>query len=216
MKKKTKKISLAKSALIVVDVQNDFCPGGSLAVPDGDKVIEPLNRMIRRFRNDGKLIIATRDWHPKKTNHFKDFGGLWPKHCMRGTFGARLHQDLDIDVYADSTIIVSKGMGENENAYSGFDGFEITGWHTPMPKLLKENKIKTLYIGGLATDYCVKATVLDALKLGFKVYLLEDACRAVNIKPTDGAGAIKEMKAAGKKAGKGKFVITTTKEALGK
>lgn len=211
---------LEKAALLIIDVQNDFCPGGALAVPHGDEVVALLNRIIKRFRKNGDLIIATRDWHQEKTTHFKK----WPPHCVMYTPGANFHKKLELPIY---TVVVSKGFGPDEDAYSGFEGFAVSpnyspesGWseenHPTLERFLRETDIKTLYIGGLATDYCVKATVLDALKLGFKVYLLEDACRAVNLKPTDEADAIAEMKAAGKKAGEGKFKITTTKEVLGK
>ena len=202
--KKTK-ISLAKSALIVVDVQNDFCPGGTLAVPCGDEVVAPLNSMVELFRANGLPVFATRDWHPTNTKHFKDYGGIWPPHCVQHTFGACFHSDLRF-IGAE---IITKGTGEDEDeaSYSGFGGVNFAG--RSLEELLKSNQVTDIDIGGLATEYCVKATVLDALKLGFKVYLLEDACRAVNIKPNDGANAIKEMKKAGAK-------VITTKEVLGR
>ena len=213
---KTKKIE-EKSALLIVDVQNDFCPGGTLAVPCGDEVVEPLNKIIDYFFENDLLIVASRDWHPHKTSHFKDFGGVWPIHCVKNTKGAEFHPNLQ---RPGRITIVSKGMAMNENAYSAFDGTNLVigpnEFNIELAEYMLGLDIKTLYIGGLATDYCVKHTVLDALKLGFKVYLLEDACRAVNIKPTDGADAIVEMKAAGKKAGKSKFVLTSVKEVLGK
>ena len=220
MAKKTKKTSLAKSALIIVDVQNDFCPGGSLAVPHGNDVIAPLNRLMKKFRENDSLIVATRDWHQEKTTHFEK----WPSHCVRYTDGAKFHKNLELPIEAG---IASKGFRKNEDAYSGFEGFVVThhddpdgSWHEERPETLenflkKYHKIKTLYIGGLATDYCVKATVIDALRLGFKVFLLEDAVRAVNIKPDDGAEAIAEMQKVGEKAGKNRFVLISTKEVLG-
>lgn len=207
-----KKMSLANSALIIVDVQNDFCPGGTLAVPHGDEVIAPLNKMIERFHAEEKLIIATRDWHRKEnTIHFKK----WPVHCTRHSKGAEFHKALALPL---GTVIASKGFRENEDAYSAFEGFVVEvhddadgGWYEETPIALTDylhtHKIKTLYVGGLATDYCIKATVLDGLKLKFKVYLLEDACRAVNIKPDDGKNAINEMK-------KAKAKITSTEEVL--
>lgn len=227
MAKRTKKIGLEKSALVIVDVQNDFCPGGSLAVPHGDEVIEPLNKNIALFKSKELATFATRDWHPENTNHFKKNGGIWPDHCVQNTKGAEFHKDLVLPL---GTFIVSKGMEieESAKAYSGFGGVAIKPIYDPLcgwvdmgmayglEASLWRIGINALFIGGLATDYCVKATALDALKLGFKVYLLEDACRAVNLKPTDGADAIKEMIEAGKKAGRGKFKITTTKEVLGK
>ena len=207
MKKKTKKekrVDLAKSALIIVDVQNDFCPGGALPVPDGDKVVEPLNKMIAHARKMGWPIIASRDWHPKQTTHFVTGGCIWPVHCVAGTKGAEFHSELDI--IADG-VIISKGMGSAENAYSAFEG--KTAVNLSLGYFLTKMELDKVFIGGLATDYCVKATVLDALKLGFKVYLLKDACRAVNIKPNDGKKAIAEMKKIG-------AIITTVKEVLGR
>ncbi|MDO8523324.1 MAG: isochorismatase family protein [bacterium] len=220
MAKKAKKVDLTKSALIIVDVQNDFCPGGSLAVPHGDEVVAPLNQMIGLFAKNDCPVFASRDWHPTNTKHFAAFGGKWPSHCVKHTVGADFHKDLELRL---NTFVVSKGMSENEDekSYSAFGGVAIEpvydlGWAEIIgyfPRnLLKDMNIKNLFVGGLATDYCVKATVLDALKLGFKVYLLEDACRAVNIKPTDGADAIAEMK----KIGKENFVLTSAREVLGK
>jgi len=223
--KKTKKVNLENAALIIVDVQNDFCPGGALAVPYGDEVVAPINRLIRRFFENKLSIFASRDWHPEITTHFNTYGGIWPPHCVRGTEGADFHKKLLLPY---SSIIVSKGIGADENAYSAFDGdmavfadFDpLRGWHDSLSfrfeEILQHLEVGALYVCGLATDYCVKATVLDALKLGFKVYLLEDACRAVNLKPTDGADAIKEMKVAGKKAGKDRFKMITTNKVLGK
>lgn len=202
---KKAKISMAKSALIIVDVQNDFCPGGSLAVPFGDEVVVPLNDMTVYALDDWDNwdIFASRDWHPAVTNHFKDYGGMWPTHCVARTNGAEFHPNL----FIAAAQVVSKGTEKDENAYSAFQG-NFSSSET-LEGYLKRVKIKALYIGGLATDYCVKETVLDALKLGFKVFLLEDAIRAVNIKPTDGADAIEEMKKAG-------AVITSVKEVLGR
>lgn len=220
MAKKTKKIGLEKSALIIVDVQNDFCPGGSLAVPHGNEVVVPANRLIRKFFENGLPIFASRDWHPEDATHFNTNGGDWPPHCVWNTLGAEFHKKLALPY---STQMVYKGMGSNDGAYSAFDGLilflNLTNMRLEWRNLeqdLKFRQTKTLYVCGLATDYCVKATALDALKRGFKVYLLKDACRAVNLKPTDGADAIKEMKVAGKKAGKGKFVLTSTKDVLGR
>lgn len=213
-----------QKALIIVDVQNDFCPGGSLAVPHGDEVVAPLNREIKRFRKNGDLIIATRDWHPEKTKHFNTDGGIWPPHCVRFTEGAKFHKNLELPIH---TVVVSKGFRPNEDSYSGFEGLAVypnyspeSGWSENSPptleQFLRNGDVDTLYIGGLATDYCVKHTVLDALEKGFKVCLLEDACRAVNLKKSDGQKAIAEMVEAGKKAGKGKFKITSVNEVLGK
>jgi nicotinamidase/pyrazinamidase len=178
-----------KKALIVVDVQNDFCPGGSLAVAHGDEVVAPLNKLIGEFLDRDEPVYKTRDWHPPKTKHFQAFGGVWPVHCVRETHGSEFHQDLSDDPRAT---IVSKGMDESADGYSGFDG-------TNLAQLLREEGVNEVWVGGLATDYCVKHTVLDALREGFEVKALADAMRAVNVNPDDGAKAIDEMREAGAK-----------------
>jgi nicotinamidase/pyrazinamidase len=181
-----------KDALIIVDPQNDFCPGGALAVAGGDEVMEPLNRYIDSFVRDGRPIFATRDWHPAKTSHFKDYGGPWPVHCVQNTRGAEFHPALRLP---PSCVVVSGGMAADEDGYSGFVAADGRG--TPLADLLRRQGIERIFVGGLATDYCVKHTVLDGLKLGFGVVLLRDAVRAVNLQPNDGAEAIAEMLRAG-------------------
>ena len=176
-----------KRALVVVDVQNDFCPGGSLAVAKGDEVVAPLNKLIGEFLDHGEPVFKTRDWHPAKTRHFALYGGTWPIHCVQGTRGAEFHPDLLDD---PRITIVSKGIDERADGYSGFDG-------TSLARVLRESRVGEVWIGGLATDYCVKHTVLDALREGFAVKALADAMRPVNVSPNDGARAIEEMKAAG-------------------
>ncbi|MGZ8848395.1 MAG: isochorismatase family protein [Pyrinomonadaceae bacterium] len=176
-----------KKALIVVDVQNDFCPGGALAVAHGDEVIAPLNKLMKEFLDRGEPVYKTRDWHSQKTKHFKMFGGTWPIHCIEGTRGAQFHADLLDD---PRITIISKGIDENADGYSGFDG-------TDLARLLHEEQVKEVWVGGLATDYCVKHTVLDARQQGFEVKALADAMRPVNEDPQDGAEAIEEMSAAG-------------------
>ena len=177
-----------KRALIIVDVQNDFCPGGSLAVPAGDEVIPPLNQLIEEFLERGEPVFKTRDWHPPKTHHFADFGGTWPVHCVQDTKGAEFHPAL-----IDNKLIriVSKGLGA-EDSYSAFD-------RTDLSLQLHRLGVEEVWVGGLATDYCVKNTVLDALKEGFRVKALQDAMRAVEVNPGDGKRAIEEMRAAGAK-----------------
>jgi nicotinamidase/pyrazinamidase len=175
-----------KRALIVVDVQNDFCPGGSLAVPAGDEVIAPLNRLIEEFLENGEPVFRSRDWHPPKTKHFAAFGGTWPVHCVQGTRGAEFHPKLIDDIHMRT---VSKGAGD-EDTYSAFDG-------TDLSLQLRRLGINELWVGGLATDYCVKNTVLDGLKEGFSVKAVQDAMRPVELNPGDGAQAIAEMRAAG-------------------
>ena len=182
----------AKDALIIVDVQNDFCPGGALAVSGGDEVVRVLNRVIERFAEAGLPIFATRDWHPKNTSHFKTHGGLWPAHCVQGTKGAEFHAELKL---GNDAVVVSKGMAPDEDSYSGFQATDASG--TPLAELLRLKEVGRIFVGGLATDYCVKHTVLDGLAEGFEVVLLADAIRAVNLKPDDGESAIDEMVRAG-------------------
>lgn len=181
-----------KDALLIVDVQNDFCPGGALAVTDGDRVVPALNRYIDRFQKSRLPIFATRDWHPEMTRHFKAYGGLWPPHCLRDTKGAEFRADLRLPPNA---VVVSTGMAADEEGYSGFDGKDEKG--TALAELLRAQGVGRLFVGGLATDYCVKHTVLDGLKQGFHVVLLEDAARAVNLLPGDGERAIEAMVQAG-------------------
>lgn len=183
---------LSKDALILVDVQNDFCPGGALPVKDGDQVVPVLNRYIDQFRRARLPILATRDWHPEKTTHFKSGGGPWPPHCIQGSKGAQFHPDLKLPA---DVLIVSAGMGADEDGYSGFLGIDNRG--VKLVDLLRERGIERIFVGGLATDYCVKHTVLDGLKEGFKVVLLTDSTRGVNLKPGDSDRAIAEMLQAG-------------------
>ena len=182
-------------ALLIVDVQNDFCPGGSLAVPDGDRVVPVLNKYSERFFADHLPIFASRDWHPRKTTHFKSGGGPWPAHCVQNTIGAAFHAELDLP---EDTIILSKGMEEDKDSYSVFQAVDSKGKNF-LP-LLEDLQIEELFVGGLATDYCVKASVLDALKQGFGVYLLTDAIRGVDLKPDDSQKAVDDMRAQGAKA----------------
>lgn len=179
-------------ALVVVDVQNDFCPGGSLAVPEGDRVVPGLNRYIARFRELKAPIYASRDWHPPVTKHFKAYGGVWPPHCVEGTKGAEFHPALALPPEA---VIISKGMDPDQDAYSCFQAQDAEGRDFAVS--LGEGGVQRLFVGGLATDYCVRSTVLDALHEGFQVVVLQDAVAAVNVKPGDGERAIEEMRAAG-------------------
>lgn len=182
----------SKDALVVVDVQNDFCPGGALPVADGDKVVPALNRYIERFQQAQMPIFATRDWHPEKTSHFKAYGGLWPPHCIQGTKGAEFRSDLQLP---GNAVIVSAGMALDAEGYSGFEGRDDRG--LGLAELLRGRGVERLFVGGLATDYCVKHTVLDGLKEGFQVVLLEDAVRGVDLQPGDSERAIAEMVRAG-------------------
>jgi nicotinamidase-related amidase len=171
------------SALIIVDVQKDFCIGGALAVPHGDDVVAILNEYIKGFEKVGALIYATRDWHPLNHISFKSQGGPWPEHCIQNTEGSEFHKDLKL---SETTVIVSKGTNPSRESYSGFDG-------TDLGDELKSKGVRKVFVGGLATDYCVKETVLDAIKLGFTTVLAVDAIRGVNVKPGDSDRAIKEM-----------------------
>lgn len=181
-------------ALIIVDVQKDFCPGGSLAVPDGDAVVEPINEIINAWRWDKeKRILGSRDWHPPVTKHFAKDGGIWPVHCVKDTPGADLHPALVKDHWWG---IVSKGFTPDTNQYSAFEGIHLPSGMV-LEAILRKLNVREVFVCGLATDYCVKATVLDAIKAGFHTNIVTDACRAVNLKPNDGYDAITEMLQAG-------------------
>jgi nicotinamidase/pyrazinamidase len=181
-----------RDALIVVDVQNDFCPGGALGVERGDEVVPILNLYIERFHTAGLPVIATRDWHPAKTSHFKSYGGIWPVHCVQTTPGAAFHAGLRL---GNDAIVISKGMAADEDAYSAFQAKSERGvW---LAELLHELGVGRIFVGGLATDYCVKQTALDARARGFRVVVLRDAIRGVNLKPDDSEKALVEMRRAG-------------------
>jgi len=178
-----------KSALIIVDVQNDFIPGGALPVPEGDRVVPILNEYIGKFVKGGGKIFATRDWHPPNHISFKDRGGPWPPHCVQGTWGASFHKDLRLPADA---IIISKASSPDKEAYSGFQDTELAG-------KLRQLGIRRVFIGGLATDYCVLNTVMDALSNGFETYLLLDGCRGIDLHPGDVERAVGRMVLAGAK-----------------
>ncbi len=179
-------------ALLIVDVQNDFCAGGALEVAHGNDVIPVLNRLAAHMSALGLPVYASRDWHPSKSRHFAINGGAWPVHCVAGTEGARLHPDLDLP---PGTLIVTKGIGLDDDGYSDFEG-EIAGRGGLLADL-RARGVTDLIVGGLATDYCVRATALDARKEGFGVTVVTDAIRPVDVKPGDGQRALEEMKAAG-------------------
>lgn len=174
-------------ALLLVDVQNDFLPGGSLAVPGGDAVIPPLNHCIEQFAQASLPIFATRDWHPPQHCSFQERGGSWPPHCIAGTPGAAFAADLRLP---PDVVIVAKATAAEQDAYSGFEGTELA-------VRLREADVRRLFVGGLATDYCVLNTVRDAFKNSFAVMLLRDAIRAVDVQPGDGERAIAEMQSLG-------------------
>jgi nicotinamidase/pyrazinamidase len=170
-------------ALLVVDVQNDFLPGGNLAVPHGDEVVPVMQRYITAFHARGLPIFATRDWHPPDHCSFRERGGTWPVHCVAGSLGAEPPAGLAIP---SSAIIIRKATTVDKDAYSGFEG-------TPLNARLRDLGIHRLFIGGLATDYCVLNTVKDALAQGYATFFLVDAVRAVNVNPDDGRKAEEEM-----------------------
>lgn len=174
-------------ALIVVDVQRDFLPGGSLAVPDGDAVIPILNCYLQRFQAAGLPIVTTRDWHPPDHSSFASEGGSWPPHCVQGSRGAEFPEQLQLPRGA---ALVSKATERDVDAYSGFEG-------TNLRQYLQEAGARRVFIGGLATDYCVLATVKDAVDVGLEVVVLGDAIRAVNVEPGDGDKALDEMRSVG-------------------
>ena len=172
-----------KSALVVTDIQNDFFPGGALPVPEGDMIIPTINRYIEKFEREGSLIIASRDWHPKNHISFKSWGGIWPEHCVQNTRGAEFHPSLRLP---KKVIIISKAYDPDKEAYSAFQDTELDA-------VLRKNVVKELFIGGLATDYCVKNTVLDGLAKGYKVYLLVDVIKGVEVNLGDSEKTIEDM-----------------------
>jgi nicotinamidase/pyrazinamidase len=172
-------------ALIVVDFQNDFTPGGALAVPEGDRIAERVNELAADPRFE--LVIATRDWHPRDHGSFEEQGGIWPVHCVQGTEGAELNPALDI---ARIDVVLDKGQDPGTEGYSGFDG-------TPLEELLRERGIERVTVVGLATDYCVKHTALDARRAGFEVVVDPEAVRGVEVHDGDSERALDELRAAG-------------------
>jgi nicotinamidase/pyrazinamidase len=183
---------MSPRALLVIDVQNDFCPGGALPVPAGDEVVDVLNQVVERLANQGTRVYASRDWHPEVTTHFERFGGRWPVHCVAGTRGAEFHPRLRLP---HGTLIITKGNESGADGYSAFEGRGAAG--TTLADELKRRGVEHLIVGGLATDYCVRASVLDARNAGLAVTVLADAIRGVEAAPGDSERAIEEMKAAG-------------------
>jgi nicotinamidase/pyrazinamidase len=172
-----------RDALIIVDVQNDFCPGGALAVPHGDQVIPAINQLLAY----PWLAVATKDWHPAHHCSFQAQRGPWPPHCVQGTPGAELHPALDA---SNIQVIITKGSRPERDAYSGFDG-------TDLARILRDRGVRRVVVCGLATDYCVSATARDALKEGFEVLVPEDAIRGVEVSPGDSQRAVETLKEAG-------------------
>jgi nicotinamidase/pyrazinamidase len=186
-----------RTALIVVDVQNDFAdPAGGLSVKDGTAIIPTINGEIRMARSAGALVVFTQDWHPPSTPHFRKDGGIWPVHCVADTWGAELHPDLEAP---DDAPRIRKGTN-GEDGYSGFTMRDpVTGetTSTELEGLLRDRGIDQIVVCGLATDYCINATALDARRLGFPTFVLLDAMRAVDLAAGDGDRALKAMQDAG-------------------
>lgn len=170
-------------ALIIVDVQNDFCPGGALATPHGDKVVPVINQLVDKF----PLVVASKDWHPEDSTHF----GIWPVHCVAGTKGAELHADLNTN-HINETLL--KGTSGKDDGYSAFEATNLD-----FAEYLRKKGVTQLYVTGIATEYCVKATALDSLAYGFETFLVTDAVEGVRAKEGDVEAAMEEMKQKGVK-----------------
>jgi len=175
--------------LIVVDIQRDFCPGGTLAVPQGDEIIDVVNRIIKKAEEAGSVIVYTRDWHPENHLSFKAYGGIWPPHCVQWTPGAEFHPQLYL---SEKGIILDKGTHPEFEAYSGFQG---TGLH----QIFKDRGVNRVFVVGLATDYCVKETVVDALRYRYETFVVADAVKGVNVNPDDSQKALQHIKDMGGK-----------------
>lgn len=172
-------------ALVIIDFQNDFTPGGALEVPNGDEIADRVNELARS--GGYELVVATRDWHPRGHTSFKNQGGIWPQHCVAGTGGAELHAALDMCAVDE---IIDKGQDMETDGYSAFEAPELA-------ELLNEHEINAVTVVGLATDYCVKNTALDALKQGLEVRIDSQAVRGVDLKPGDAKKALEELRDAG-------------------
>lgn len=196
------KVNVDRVVAVAVDIQNDFCPGGALGVNEGDQVVDPMNTALAYAKATKGTTVATRDWHPRETAHFAERGGPWPVHCVAGTPGAAFKEGL-----TPTDVVISKGTDPVDDGYSGFDGLTEGGATLAEIVRPKNGERVALVIGGLATDYCVKATVLDAAQLRNEVagtangelvvIALTDAMRAVDIEPGDGARSLEEMRNAG-------------------
>ncbi len=185
------------TALVVVDVQNDFCPGGALGVPEGDQVVPVVNEWVARAHREGWAVAFTQDWHPPHHVSFHERGGPWPPHCVQDTWGAALRDDLSVPPTAARFL---KGYEPDVDAYSGFGGRRAEGGAPVGPRLLEwlvAEGVHRVVVVGLATDYCVAATARDALASGFPVVVDPRGCRAVNVTPSDGAAALAQLAQAG-------------------
>jgi nicotinamidase/pyrazinamidase len=165
----------ANKALLVVDIQNDFCPGGALGVREGDRIIPTVNKYVDLFQRNQLPVFVSRDWHPKNSKHFKESGGPWPSHCIQNSPGAEFHPDFQVP---EKAIVLSKGTNPGLDGYSVFEAQTLD--NKPFSQLLEDMEVEELYIAGIATDYCVKMTSLDAFKYNFKVNVLTDAIKGVD------------------------------------
>jgi nicotinamidase/pyrazinamidase len=172
-------------ALLIIDFQNDFCPGGALAVDEGDQIAEPIGRLWKEFDH----VFATRDWHPPDHASFETEGGPWPVHCVQDTHGAEFHPSMN-EIEVDE--VVDVGVGREDEGYSGFE-------KSNLEQLLRERGVDEVAVAGLATDYCVRASAIDAAQLGFDTTVVTDAIRAVDVEPGDGERALEDMRGAGAK-----------------
>ncbi|MCX7758799.1 MAG: nicotinamidase [bacterium] len=182
-----KNVDLSNSALVVIDMQNDFLPGGSLEIPNSDTIIPVVNEYIKFFEGMGLTVVYTRDWHPENHISFRENGGRWPKHCVQNTRGSEFHPHVYLP---KNYLVISKAFYPDLEAYSGFQDTELN-------QKLQEMGVKNLFVCGVATDYCVLNTVLDAINLGYKVFLLIDAVKGVDLNPNDSEDAVKKMVSAG-------------------
>jgi nicotinamidase/pyrazinamidase len=186
-------------ALLIIDFQNDFTPGGALAVEEGDRIAEPIKRLAPQF----EVVAATRDWHPPDHASFETQGGPWPVHCVQGSPGAKLHPAMDdVEVH----FIVDVGREREDEGYSGFERSDLA-------QQLRERGVEQVAICGLATDYCVRASTIDACREGFDVTLVSDAVRPVEVEPGDGERAIEEMRAAGAKVATSEQILAASAPA---
>ena len=183
---------MAKAALLLVDVQKDFCPGGALAAPGGDQIIAAVNRHIADARERDMLVYASRDWHPAVTTHFSEYGGEWPVHCVQETTGAQFHADMKLPA---DTVVISKGEDPARPGYSAFDGHTSDG--KTLLHDLRDRQVTRLYVGGIATDYCVKATAIDGAEAGLDVCVLRDAVTGIDLRPGDVDRALEDMSRSG-------------------
>ena len=183
---------MSKDALLLVDVQNDFCPGGALPVPDGDRVVPVLSQYAEHFSRRGAPVFASRDWHPPVTRHFQAAGGPWPPHCIAKSAGAAFHSELKLP---ETATVVTKGTDPEDDGYSAFEATDPAG--RLLGDVVRSAGVVRLYVGGLATEYCVRASVLDGLKAGLDVVVLLDAVRGIDVQEGDVARALDEMLRAG-------------------